>query len=141
MTVKLVIDGAKMAELLSAAGPVGQHLITRAEAFKVKAKAQAPRKTGCLQDSIIKRPIEEAAGTLSITVISDTTPCSPTRTSYSLFVHEGTQPHVIRGNPLLAFFWANGPNGPGTYYFASVNHPGTKANKFFTDNLAVFAMA
>ena len=139
--VNLVVDGAAMASLLSAAGPIGQFLITRATVFQVKAKASAPRKTGCLQDSIVKRAIVDTGETLSITVIADTTPCSPSRTSYALFVHNGTGPHVIRGNPLLAFSWPNGPNGPGMYYFRKVNHPGTKPCRFFTDNLAIFAMA
>jgi hypothetical protein len=39
---------------------------------------------------------------------------------------EGTSPHVITGNP-LAFFWERGPEGPGYYFFYSVNHPGFKS--------------
>jgi hypothetical protein len=47
---------------------------------------------------------------------------------YSIFkmLVEGTSPHVITGNP-LAFFWENGPEGPGYYFFYSVNHPGFKS--------------
>ena len=49
------------------------------------------------------------------------------------WVQEGTKPHVIRpkgpGYP-LRFFWAKGPRGPGIYRYMSVNHPGTKANRF-----------
>ena len=137
--VKLIIDGAKMQELIGVNGPLARHLIRKTTAFQLRARAQAPRKTGCLQDSIVKRAIYDKAGTLTILVVADTTPCSPTRTAYAMFVHEGTKAHVIQGNPTLAFHWDEGPNGPGVYFFASVNHPGTKANKFFTDNISAFA--
>lgn len=46
------------------------------------------------------------------------------------FITEGTKPHIIRGNPILAFFWERGPEGPGKYFFRHVNHPGTEANPF-----------
>lgn len=46
------------------------------------------------------------------------------------FITEGTRPHIIRGNPILAFHWDRGPEGPGMYFFAYVNHPGTEANPF-----------
>ena len=36
----------------------------------------------------------------------------------------GTRPHVIRGNPFLAFFWPKAPGGPADVVFAKVNHPG-----------------
>jgi len=48
------------------------------------------------------------------------------------FIKGGTKPHDIlprRGN-VLAFFWADGPRGPGTYFFPKVHHPGTKANPY-----------
>lgn len=47
-------------------------------------------------------------------------------------VEEGTDPHEISGNPTLAFQW-NGPNSPGpgeTFFFGTVQHPGTKKNPF-----------
>jgi hypothetical protein len=138
--VHLVIDGKAMAALLSAAGPVGQHLITRAEQFKVAARAQAAknRRTGCMDGSILKRPVVDAGGALSITVISDTSPCSPDHKSYSLYVHEGTKPHDIPN----AFGWGInfgiGENLPVPREFF---HPGTPANRFLSDNLAIFVMA
>ena len=83
--------------------------------------------------------MEEGPEGVIVRVVSDTTPCSPTRTSYSWWVHEGTQPHPIRAvnAQVLAFFWANGPDGPGTYFFREVMHPGTRPNKFLSDNLAL----
>ena len=48
------------------------------------------------------------------------------------FIQEGTIRHpisAVRGMA-LRFFWAEGPQGPGIYFFKSVNHPGTAANPF-----------
>ncbi len=48
------------------------------------------------------------------------------------FITKGTRSHpiVARRAKMLRFFWDQGPKGPGIYYFFSVNHPGTKANRF-----------
>ena len=134
---KLVIDGAAMAALMSAAGPVGMYLVTQAEGLKTRARAQAAknRRTGCMDGSILKRPVVDAGDVLSITVISDTSPCSPTHTSYSLFVHEGTKPHNIPN----AFGW--GPTFGIGGRFSGMFHPGNAANRFLSDQLPFFAMA
>lgn len=126
---KLIIDGAAMARLLkSPAGPVGRHLIVRSTRVQTAAKQQAPRRTGCLQDTIVKRA-ETLAGELAIRIQSDTTPCSPSRTSYSLFVHEGTDPHDIPGA------WGiPSPFGVGGR-FGGMFHPGSAPNRFLSDNL------
>ena len=130
---QLVIDGAVMAQLLhSPAGPVGRMLIERATKVQMATKHQAPRRTGCLQDSIVKRA-STLAGELAITIQSDTTPCSPSRTSYSLFVHEGTVPHDIPN----AFGW--GPTAGIGGRFDGKWHPGTKPNRFLSDNLHLAA--
>jgi hypothetical protein len=103
------------------------------------ARAKAPRRTGCLQESIVKRVEFGVPSGFIIRIVCDTTPCSPTRTSYSLFVHEGTQPHAIYGNPTLSFWWDAGPNGPGQYFFSSVQHPGTRPQPFLRDALPLAA--
>lgn len=89
---------------------------------------------------MVKR-FEHVGSNLAIRVISDTSGCSPTQTSYSLFVHDGTEPHWIFPifGTTLAFYWANGPEGAGMYYLPSVYHPGTEAIPFFKDNLPLFA--
>lgn len=50
----------------------------------------------------------------------------------STFIVLGTKRHTItaKNASVLSFFWQNGPSGPGQYFFQSVEHPGTKANKF-----------
>jgi len=49
------------------------------------------------------------------------------------FLTQGTKPHTItpkgEGYP-LRFFWERGPEGPGVYYYYSVQHPGTLPNPF-----------
>jgi hypothetical protein len=120
-----------MAELLrSPTGPVGLHMIGRAEVVKQAARAKANRRSGCMAESIVKRFTEDAEHGFAITINCDTTSCSPQRKSYALYVHEGTKPHVIEGNPLLAFTWHG-----EQVFFASVNHPGYKGNPFLRDAL------
>jgi hypothetical protein len=134
VSVRLVLDGAVMAELLGKAGPVAEHLITKTTRFQVAARGSAPVRTGCLRDSIVKRPIvEEAEGVLSMLVVCDTTPCSPTRSSYALLVHNGTKPHDIPN----AFGWGHDFGIGGR--FDGRFHPGTKPHPFFTENLPLFA--
>ena len=54
-------------------------------------------------------------------------------------MHEGTQSHVIQSPfDALRFFWPNGPNGPGIYFFASVFHPDTEPRPFLRKNLPIF---
>jgi hypothetical protein len=130
--VKLVIDGARMAELLrSPTGPVGRHLVERGEIVKQAAKAKAPRRTGCLADSIVKR-FEDRTEGLAVIIQCDTTSCSPERKSYALYVHEGTRAHTIiaKEGSALSFIWHG-----ERVFFTSVNHPGTKAQPFLRDAL------
>lgn len=130
----VIIDGARMAELLrSPAGVVGQMLITRATRVQVAAKHDAPRRSGCLGDTIVKRAVEEDPVGLSIRIVSDTTPCTPPgKEPYSYFVHEGTPPHPIIARPggVLAFDWMG-----QTIFVKSVQHPGTQPNRFLSNNL------
>lgn len=130
--VRIVWDGARLAEILrSPAGPVGRHLIERGEIVRQAAKAKANKDTGCLQDSIVKR-IEEGPEGIKVRIVADTTPCSPSRTSYALFVHESTEPHeiVAKNAQALSFDWHG-----QRVFFASVRHPGYRGNPFLRDAL------
>jgi hypothetical protein len=140
-TVRLVLDGAQMAKLTRGPGGlVWNYLERRGQVFKTKARADAPIRTGCLRASILLRPAIEGPTGLTLRVVSDTTPCSPSRTAYSYFVHEGTAPHTItaKNASVLAFPWANAPNGSGMAFFKSVQHPGTAPRPFLRDNLNIF---
>jgi hypothetical protein len=128
--VKLVVDGAAMQRLLrSPTGPVGVHLIERGEIVKQAAKAKAPRDTGCLEETIVKRVEENAETGFVIRIVSDSSPCSPSRTSYSLFVHNGTKPHDIPGA-----FGIPAPFGVGGRFDGKF-HSGNAANPYLTDAL------
>jgi hypothetical protein len=66
----------------------------------------------------------------------------------AMTVHQGSQPHEIRGNPNLAFKWARGEASPmlrkrmtrrGQFVFKRVHHPGNKRpRRFLTTPLAQF---
>jgi hypothetical protein len=121
-----------MAELLRGpTGPVTRHLIERATIVQAAAKSKAPRRTGCLQDSIVKR-VEDTPEGVNVRIIADTTPCSPTRTSYAYWIEMGTPPHDIRATnaSVLAFDW----NGEKVFV-KEVHHPGTRAYRFMRDAL------
>lgn len=134
--MNLVIDGQAMAHILrSPAGPVARHLIERATLVQAKAKeiVHSHRKTGCLEDSIVKR-VETNGVELAIRIVSDTTPCSPTRTSYSLMFHDGTTAHDIIATNAQALRFEIG----GEVIFAQrVHHPGTAGVPFLRDALKV----
>ena len=135
MPARIVIDGAAVADVLRGPnGPVFKHLETRAVLFQLAARKQINTAAGRdtkLAATIVKR-VEETAVGLSLHVIA--------QASYAYFYHEGTKPHTISAvnANVLAFFWPNGPQGAKMYFFRSVNHPGYKGNKFFTDNLFIF---
>lgn len=137
---RIIFDGAAVEELLaSPTGPMGDFLIGRGELVKTFAKANidqmTERHTGCLLDSVVKRFAADGP-LLSVIIQSDTGPCSPNHTSYSLFVHEGTEPHLISAKPggVLAFSMHG-----ETVFATSVNHPGTKARPFLRDALVQVA--
>jgi hypothetical protein len=125
--IKIIFDGARMEELMHGPdGMVSRFMIGRSEIVKIAGKAQCAQ-NGHLSEYILKRPIEEAGG-LSV-IIGCYHPAA-------IFVHEGTKPHKITGNPILAFKWP--AVGDGMFFFRSVNHPGNAANKFLSDNLRLF---
>jgi hypothetical protein len=135
-TIKFVLDGAKMDQLLHGpAGVVWPWMRRRGEAVRTASIAQAPMgQTGCLKGSIKLRPIEASSVGLSLRIVADTTSCSQNRTSYALFVHETTVPHDIPN----AFGW--GPTfGIGGRFGDNKFHPGNQhPNHFLSDNLKLF---
>lgn len=86
-------------------------------------RAEAPKKTGKFAAGINYR-ISMQGKQLK----GESTSPQPLGT----FIRKGTRAHPItaRNAKALSFFWANGPLGPGRYFYRSVWHPGTKADDY-----------
>jgi len=85
-----------------------------AGADEAKRSHKFQNRTGELEGSMRGRLTGDLSGLIEATA------------SHASFVEDGTPPHVIEGNPLLAF-----PGRDGRTVFArKVNHPGTRADHF-----------
>lgn len=104
-------------------GGVAKDLARRAIRVESRAKSLCPVDTGRLRSSITWR-IVYSGGKLDALV--------GTNVEYAVFVHEGTRPHEIHGNPWLYWKGADHP-------VKMVNHPGTKARKFLVNALPAAA--
>jgi len=89
------------------------------------ARVNAPVDTGRLAQSIKEDPITSSG---PLRVSGGVTSNAP----YSVFVHQGTKPHVIRPRNASALKFQSGGE---TVFAASVNHPGTKPRPFLTNAL------
>ena len=104
-------------------------LVREAERFADEvtrvARAKAPYRTGYLRSMILPNPVVVRS---AFEVESGVTSNAP----YSIFVEQGTRPHVIRAvnARALSFYW---PRVGRRVFFASVNHPGTRPNPFMQD--------
>jgi len=124
--VKITWNEPIIGDMLSAQnGTVGRNLAVRAQRVQDGARAYLVphNKTGRLSASITKRWGPSTGTTLSIQVGSWTCP-------YALFVHDGTEPHLIRPNKKQALFWEGAPHP-----VKLVHHPGTKPIPFLTASL------
>lgn len=104
-------------------GPVGKHLARKGRLIQAAAKRQVGVRTGALRASIHMRHLRDARGQY-VKVGSNK--------RYALLHHEGSRPHMIfpQRAQVLRFVTR------GRLVFAhAVRHPGTKANKYLTDNL------
>jgi len=128
MAYQLIIDGAAVENMLhSPDGIVGRYMIGKSQVVQNAAIVQCPKRTGRLSQSIVKRFYDSPEG--FTVVIAALQP-------YALYVHEGTKPHTIYPVKAKALSWV-APGG--TRVFAKkVNHPGTKANHFLSDQLHLF---
>lgn len=139
MPPSVVMDPRALAELLRGpSGPVYRRGIEDANLVKREAQRIAPvgkvqpgsrraRQPGTLRDSIVVRVLSEADGPRFQVGTAD---------PVGLWVHEGTEPHTITGNPLLVFYW---PKVGTVVAFRQVNHPGTRPNRFLVEALTVLA--
>ncbi len=108
-------------------GPNGlliRELIVAGDIVKAGAKKRVGVDSGELRDSIVKR-ITRDGDSVRVFVGSEV--------EHAVLHHEGTEPHRIeprkRGG-VLSFQWKG-----ERVFFAHVNHPGTKPNRFLTDSL------
>jgi hypothetical protein len=104
-------------------GEVGRHLAKLGAKLTLLAKAQAGVDTGALKQSIHYRLVQTSGG-LAAQVGSDN--------RVALMHHQGTRPHIIvprRAQTLR--FYSHGR----IVYSKLVHHPGTKPNRYLTDNL------
>jgi hypothetical protein len=134
MAMKLITDGAVLDNLLR--GPTGQvfrYMSVKATEVQVEAKKKANKKSGCMADSVVKRTFFGTPEGFEIHIQCDTRPCSPSRTAYAYYIHEGTKPHDIPN----AFGW--GPTFGIGGRFDGRFHPGYPGNPFLRDALKVLA--
>jgi hypothetical protein len=110
--------------------PVGRHLHKKGKLVERAAKAQVGVDTRALRKSIHMRHHIGATGQyVKITAGGASAP-------HALMHHEGTRPHVIvpkdiQKKPVLRFTGKTGVS----VHARIVKHPGTKPNRYLTDNL------
>jgi hypothetical protein len=104
-------------------GMVGRHLASKGRKLEVLAKAQVGVRTGALRASIHMRHMRDPRGQYVMV---------GSRLNYALMHHEGTKPHLIVANNAKVLRFVKGSS---IVYAHSVMHPGTKANRYLSDNL------
>ena len=103
---------------------VGNYLRKRAIKLQALAKRQVGVKTGTLRKSIHYRVVRDGKG-LVATVGSNN--------RIALMHHNGTKPHIIKPRYAQTLrFYSHGR----IVYSKLVFHPGTKPNRYLTDNLS-----
>ena len=108
--------------LRSPNGPIGRNLAQRGLRVLAGAKAQVGVRTGALRASLHMRHFNDTRG--QYVRVGSTLP-------YAYAHHEGTSPHVIKRKRRMLKFQTKGQ----TVFAHVVNHPGTKPNRYLTDNL------
>lgn len=108
-------------------GAVGRYLKGRAAVFTNAARAQAGVQTGMLKASIRTMEHSRAPYGQMMKIGADV--------RHALWHHEGTRPHVIVPQRARILRFAKN----GRVVFAhKVMHPGTRPNRYLSDNLKVF---
>jgi hypothetical protein len=110
-------------ELQAPTGMVGKYIYKRAQAIAIAAKRQVGVSTGLLKASIHVRHERGATGQY-VKVGSSV--------RQALLHHEGSKPHVIVANRAQTLRFTAGGR---VVYTRQVSHPGTRANRYLTDNL------
>ena len=125
MVVKVVFNKPAMDEMLrNPSGMVGRYIAERARRIVIAAKMQAGVKTGRLKNSIHMRHMRGGPAGQYVMVGSNL--------HYALLHHEGTKPHIIVPNRATVLRFSSGGR---VIYTHAVRHPGTRPNRYLTDNL------
>lgn len=104
-------------------GPTGRYIKDRSALLAVLAKFQVGIKTGALYKSITFTVVSGGSGLVGTVSALD---------KKAIMHHNGTRPHLIFPvNKQTLRFYSRGR----IVYAKVVKHPGTKPNKFLTDNL------
>ncbi len=124
MPVIFIENKAGMEYLLrSPNGPVGKDLKLRGMRVLTGAKAQVGVRTGALRASLHMRHFSDTRGQY-VRVGSNL--------NYARLHHDGSIPHIIKPNRKHTLKFQT----KGQIIFAHVvKHPGTKPNRYLTDNL------
>jgi hypothetical protein len=127
MAVRITLDSKQINFLTKdPKGAVGKYLTKRAIILKTRAKAQVGAKTGKLRSSI---KWGYGIGALGPEIFVGS------NLSYARLHHEGSRPHIITPNRRKKLKFSS----KGVVIFAHrVKHPGTKPNRYLTDNLKLF---
>jgi hypothetical protein len=121
---KVIYYGGALDTLLNKkGGPVGQYLKLKGNEILISARARVGVRTGALRASLHMRHMRDPRGQ-QVWIGSSL--------KYALAHHEGTKPHVItpKSGKMLRFV-----SRGQVVYAHSVNHPGTKANRYLADAL------
>lgn len=124
--VKVVINTPALNNMLKGPqGEVAKYLRKRGRLMMALAKQQVGKDTGLLKSSIHMRVNRDSVG-LVMEIGSDL--------GYAHAHHEGTKPHVITPKEagILRF-----SSGSRIIYSRHVNHPGTRPNRYLSDQLWV----
>jgi hypothetical protein len=129
---KIIIDSKALDNMLRGPnGEVVRDLIRRAEMLQRLAKDQCgfgkgndPH--GHLRDSIVKRVM--SGGQNPQVMVGSSHPIA-------MIHHEGTRAHLIEPKSASVLAWEDGSAVGGMRFARRVNHPGTKPNRYLTDNL------
>lgn len=121
---RVVIRKAELDFMLNnPSGEVGRYLAKKGRIVQAAARAQVGVRTGALRASIHMRHLRDSRGQY-VKIGS--------ALNYALLHHEGSKPHLIVPNRATVLKFAT--RGRVVYAHA-VMHPGTKANRYLTDNL------
>lgn len=123
--MKFVVNQVAYKELTeSPTGMTGMWLRRRALRLQMLAQIQVGKKTGKLKNDIKYKVVRDSRGLIATVGANN---------KIALMHHNGTRPHIIlpKRAQTLRFF------SRGRIVYAKVvHHPGTKPNKYLTDNLS-----